>query len=452
VYAGHFGYHKTLKLLTRHYWWPQVKTAVSEYVSGCVSCQANKSAHSLPTGKLQPLPIPDGKWHTVTVDFVTHLPVTDNGKDAICVFCDKLTKMVHLVPTVSSVDAAGTAKLFVQNVWRLHGLPHTLVSDRGTQFDSKLFREIMEHLQVKQAMSSAYHPQTDGQTERVNRVMQEVLRHYVNPLQTDWDVWLPAVEFAINNSVHTGTKETPFFLNYGVHPLTPLSLQSPAERAKASKVPAAAKFTADMQAAVARAKQCLQGAQDRMKSVADKRRADHTVAVGDLVWLDSRNIAVKHTGSRKLLPRRLGPFKVVKQINPVAFRLELPATMEKVHPVFHVSLLMPYKDGGRAQPPPPPVVMEDGVEEFEVEAVLGHRYTGKKLQYLIKFKGYGHEQNEWLPKNHLTCDELVQEYLDSPAYQRSTVKIQQQAQRRQTKPAPVHVPQTRVLRPRKTNK
>jgi hypothetical protein len=143
---------------------------------------------------------------------------------------------------------------------------------------------------------------------------------------------------------------------------------------------------------------------------------------------------------------------VVKQINPVAFRLELPATMEKVHPVFHVSLLMPYKDGGRAQPPPPPVVMEDGVEEFEVEAVLGHRYTGKKLQYLIKFKGYGHEQNEWLPKNHLTCDELVQEYLDSPAYQRSTVKIQQQAQRRQTKPAPVPVPQTRVLRPRKTNK
>jgi hypothetical protein len=256
------------------------------------------------------------------------------------------------------------------------------------------------------------------------------------------------VEFAINNAVHSSTKETPFFLNYGVHPLTPLSMQSPTARAKASKVPAAAKFTADMQAAVARAKQCMQGAQDRMKAVADKRRADHTVAVGDMVWLDSRNIALKHTGSRKLLPRRLGPFKVVKEINPVAFRLQLPATMKKVHPVFHVSLLTPFKDGGRQQPSPPPVVLEDGVEEFEVEAVTGHRYSGKRLQYLIKFKGYGHEQNEWLPKSHLSCDELVQEYLDSPAYQRSVAKIQQKAQRRQPVHAPVPIPATRVLRPR----
>jgi hypothetical protein len=300
---------------------------------------------------------------------------------------------------------------------------------------------------VKQAMSSADHPQTDGQTERVNRVMQEVLRHYVNPLQTDWDVWLPSAEFAINNSVHSGTQETPFFLNYGVHPLTPLSMLSPAERIKASKIPAAVKFTAGMQAAVARAKQCLQGAHDRMKATADKRRTEHTVTVGDMVWLDSRNIAVKHTGSRKLLPRKLGPFKVVKQINPVAFRLELPATMAKVHPVFHASLLFPYKDGGRKQPAPPPVVLEDGAEEFEVEAVLGHRYTGKKLQYLIKFKGYGHEHNEWLPKSHLSCDELVQEYLESPAYQRSTAKIQQKAQHKQ--PTHAHVPPKRVLRSRK---
>ena len=138
---------------------------------------------------------------------------------------------------------------------------------------------------------------------------------------------------------------------------------------------------------------------------------------------------------------------MVKQINPVAFRLELPATMAKLHPVFHISLLTPYKDGGRNQPTPPAVVLEDRVKEFEVEAVLGHRYAGRKqLQYLIKFKGYGHEYNEWLPQSHLNCDELVQEYLASPAYQRSTVKIQQKAQRRQSTVA--HVP-ARVLRRRK---
>jgi hypothetical protein len=126
-----------------------------------------------------------------------------------------------------------------------------------------------------------------------------------------------------------------------------------------------------------------------MKAVADKRRVDHHIAVGDKVWLDSRNIAVKHTGSRKLLPRRLGPFTVLQQINPVAFKLQLPAAMAKLHPVFHVSLLTPFSDGGRGQATPAPIILEDGGEEFEVEAVLGHRYVGrKKLQYLIKFKGY----------------------------------------------------------------
>ena len=433
VYAGHFGLHKTLKLVTRQFWWPHIKQAVSTYIKGCVCCQANKSAHSHPPGKLQPLPIPDGKWATVTVDFVTQLPETDSGHDAICVFCDKLTKMVHLVPTVTAVTAQQTAQLFVQHVWRLHGMPSVLVSDRGTQFDSELFREIMRLLEVKQAMSSSYHPQTDGQTERVNRVMEEVLRHYVNPTQTDWDKFLPCVEFAINNAVHSGTQETPFFLNYGVHPHTPLSLQSPVQRAVQCRLPAAVKFTADMHGALAKAKRCLQAAQDRMKLHADQRRAEHSIAVKDMVWLSSKNIAVKHTGARKLGPKWLGPFEVVQRINPVAFKLALPPTMARVHPVFHVSLLKPYVDGGRAQAPPAPVILEDGDMEFEVEAVMGHRYVGKgkKLQYLVKFSGYGPEHNEWLPVSHLSCDDLVQEYLNSPAYHRSTEKIAQQQSTKQ---------------------
>jgi hypothetical protein len=438
AYAGHFGFHKTLKLITRHYWWPHIKESVATYIKGCVSCQANKSAHSLPHGKLQPLPIPDGKWHTVTVDFVTHLPETATGYTAICVFCDKLTKMVHLVPSHDQATAHQTAHMFLQHVWRLHGLPARVISDRGTQFDSALFREIMQALQVTQAMSSAYHPETDGQTERVNRVMQEVLRHYVNPLQTDWDQWLPCVEFAINNSVHSGTKETPFFLNYGIHPSTPLSMQTPAQRAARSRLPAAVKFTADMTAALDRAKRCLQAAQDRMKAQADRKRTDLQFSVGDQVWLDSKNIAVQHTGSRKLMPRRLGPFKVASRIGAVAYKLELPPTMKRLHPVFHVSLLTPYVDGGRAQPPPPPVLLADDDLDFEVEAVIGHKYVGRsnKLQYLIKFKGYGHEHNEWLPVSHLSCPELLEEYLASPAYQRSAVKITQRAAKKAVKQAP----------------
>jgi hypothetical protein len=457
VYAGHFGFHKTLKLITRHYWWPHIKQYVATYIKGCVSCQANKSAHSLPHGKLQPLPIPDGKWHTVTVDFVTHLPETAAGHTAICVFCDKLTKMVHLVPTHDQATAHQTAHMFLQHVWRLHGLPARVISDRGPQFDSALFRDIMQSLQVTQAMSSAYHPETDGQTERVNRVMQEVLRHYVNPLQTDWDQWLPCVEFAINNSVHSGTKETPFFLNYGIHPSTPLSMQTPAQRAARSRLPAAVKFTADMTAALDRAKRCLQAAQDRMKAQADRQRSDLELSVGDLVWLDSKNIAVQHTGSRKLMPRRLGPFKVVSRIGAVAYKLEFPPTMQRLHPVFHVSLLTPYVDGGRTQPPPAPVILANDDLEFEVEAVLGHRYVGRsnKLQYLIKFQGYGHEHNEWLPVSHLNCPDLLHEYLSSPAYTRSAVKVTQRVSKKAAKaqsvsPAPVASPPLRRSQ-RRTN-
>ena len=414
---------------------------MAQYITGCASCQACKSAHSFPAGKLQPLPIPDGKWDCVTVDFVTQLPVTDAGYDAVAVFCDKLSKMVHLAPTHSEVTAQQTAHLFMQHVWRLHGTPARLISDRGTQFSAALFREIMTQLGVQQSMSSAFHPETDGQTERVNRVMEEVLRHYVNPVQSDWDRWLPCVEFAINNAVHSSTKETPFFLNYGIHPHTPLSRMTPAQKQAHSRLPAAVKFTVDMQAALAKAKKCLQAAQDSMKAYADKRRSELTLKVGDMVWLDSKNIVVKHNGSRKLMPKRLGPFKVVQEVNPVAFKLELPPTMARVHPVFHVSLLSPFVDGGRERAEPAPIILDDGDLEYEVEAVLGHRFVGKKLQYLVKFLGYGHEHNEWLHVSHLSCDDLLKEYLSSPAYQRSKQKIEAKQQKKQQKAAKAARPQ-----------
>jgi transposase InsO family protein len=189
---------------------------------------------------LLPLPIPDGKWEVVTVDFVVSLPRTASGFDAVCVFVDKLTKMCHLCPTTSEATAEDTAKLFVDYVWRYHGLPRKLVSDRGTQFVSSVFRGICSLLHINQGLSSAFHPESDGQTERLNMVMEETLRHYVNPTQDDWDRWLAVVEFALNNSVHSSTQATPFFLNYGRHPNTPLSLQTP--RMKSATVPSAVKL------------------------------------------------------------------------------------------------------------------------------------------------------------------------------------------------------------------
>lgn len=435
VYAGHFGLHKTLKLVARQFWWPHMKDQIASYVGGCDACQRNKSAHIKPAGPLKPLPIPDGKWDVVTVDFVVQLPKTKSDYDAICVFVDKLTKMVHLCPTKTDVGAEDTAKLFMQNVWRLHGLPHTLISDRGTQFTSKLFKQVCELLGVQQALSSAFHPQSDGQTERTNRVMEEVLRHYVNPSQDDWDEYLPCVEFAINNSVHMGTNQTPFFLNYGVHPSTPLSRMAPALRSavKAATLPFAAKFTADMHSAVAKAKQCLEAAQQRQKAYADTKRSPVTIKVGDKVLLSARNIAVKHNGSTKLMPKFIGPFTVARQVNEVAFKLDLPPVLSKLHPVFHASLLKPYTEGGRVQPPPLPELSEDGELEFEVEKIIGHRRSGRTVQYLIKWLGYGHEHNEYVPARNLNCPDLLQEYMQSPAYLRSKIKVTKKQQKQAVK-------------------
>ena len=432
-YSGHGGFHKTQRAVTRQFWWPHLSKDIAEYVQSCDLCQRNKSAHTKPAGKLLPLPIPDGKWEVVTVDFVVSLPQTAKGFDAICVFVDKLTKMCHLCPTTSEATAGDTAQLFVDYVWRYHGLPRKIISDRGTQFTSSMFRDICSLLNIEQGLSSAFHPESDGQTERLNRTMEEVLRHYVNPTQDDWDRWLPVVEFALNNSVHSSTGTTPFFLNYGRHPHTPLSLQTP--RMRSASVPSAVKFTADMYDALVKAKKCLQAAQQRQKAYADTKRSELQLLPGTKVMLKAENIAVKHNGSRKLMGKWLGPFPVTRQINSVAYELRLPPTMARVHPVFHVSLLKPYrapKDASRRHRPPPPIVLDDG-PEHEVEAVLAHRYVGKKLQYLIKFKGYDHVYDEWLPPSQLHCDELLQEYLASPAYARSTDKIRSTKAKKQAK-------------------
>jgi hypothetical protein len=259
-------------------------------------------------------------------------------------------------------------------------------------------------------MSTAFHPQSDGQTERVNQVLEAMLRHYVGPLQDNWDELLPLAEFAINNSHHEGLRETPFFLNYGQHPIAPGSL---VQLERYYKVPAAKSFTARMHEALQSAKASLRLAADRYKSNADRHRRDVTLEVGQSVLLNAKNIHLRHQGTRKLLPRWLGPFKVLERVGPVAYRLELPASLP-VHPVFHVSLLQTYRSDGRTQPPPPPAEV-DGAVEYEVEELLHHRITGTKRpkrMFLVKWKGFGPENSTWEPESHLTnAPDILRRYL-----------------------------------------
>jgi hypothetical protein len=221
-YSGHFGKHKVLHQINQNFWWPGWRKDVESYVFGCLVCLRNKAQTVKKVGLLQPLSIPSFKWESVSMDFITQLPVTKTGYDAIAVFVDRLTKMVHFAPTYTDCSARDVARLINDTVFKHHGLPSELISDRDPRFTSEFWTELTRLLGTKLKMSTAFHPQTDGQTERSNGVLEDYLRHYISPSQDDWDEWLPQAEFSVNNAWQESIKNTLFMLNFGQQPRTPL--------------------------------------------------------------------------------------------------------------------------------------------------------------------------------------------------------------------------------------
>ena len=397
-YSGHKGIAKTMDLLRRDYWWPCMKKDVTQFVTTCAACQRNKARNQKPGGLLQPLPIPQERWHSVSMDFITGLPVTAKGYDSIYVVLDRLTKMAHFIPCTKDISALETAQLYVDHVYKLHGAPLEIISDRDTKFQSAFWQGLVALLGTKHKMSSAFHPQTDGGTERLNRVLEEYLRAFVGPDQSDWDKWLGLAEFAYNNSKQASTGYTPFYLNYGYHPRTPSTPKpSPSERN-----PTAVEIAQTIDQAVKQAKQLLHAAQQAQQTQANRSRRDLSFQVGQQVLLSTKNIKLKTPGTQKLLPKYVGPFKVLAKAGPVAYKLHLPDCMQ-MHPVFHVSLLTEYKEGGRYQPPPPEIVFDDSIW-FPIDKILDERRVGraKKKQYLCKFTGYGSEWNQWCDEKDVT--------------------------------------------------
>ena len=186
-YKGHPGVKKTCKAIERLYWWLTIHDDVQAFVRTCHSCQINKSTTQKPAGLLQPLPVPHRRWGSVSVDLITALPETRKGNTAIVVFCDRLSKMVHIASCRTQIDAVEFVELFKHEIFRLHGLPYELVSDRDTRFTSHYMQEVCRLMSIKQSMSTASHPLSDGQTERSNRTLEEMLRHFVGPVHDDWD-------------------------------------------------------------------------------------------------------------------------------------------------------------------------------------------------------------------------------------------------------------------------
>ena len=251
--------------------------------------------------------------------------------------------MVRLAPCHDETSSEKFAGIFLDAVFKSHGLPREIVSDRDPRFVSAVWQTLMQRLRVTHAMSSSYRPQTDGQTERVNRVLEDMLRHYIDPTLTNWDTLLPLVEFAINDSYHESIKAVPFVLNYGKRPNLPLDLVLRGEENRSTSVTGDS-LAETIHSVVKAAKICLEAAQQRQKAYYDKNVSDLKADVGTQVMLSTKNIKIKMKGTSKLLPRWIGPFTVIKKINNVAFKLELPESL-KIHPVFHSSLLKLYVPG-----------------------------------------------------------------------------------------------------------
>ena len=335
------------------------------------------------------------------------LPVS-KGYTAILVVVDRLTKMAHFIPTVNEVDAPFTAQLYLDNVYKLHGLPQDLVSDRGSVFTSRFWTRLLQLIGVKRNLSTAYHPQSDGQTERVNQVMEQYLRLYCDYQQDDWASLLPLAEFAYNNSVHSTTKSSPFFANYGYHPRSlPDSITTtsvvPAAEALASKLSEIHKSLGEN---IESANAAYQKHYNR------KVLPQPDLPAGTKVWLRCAHMATQRPSS-KLDHTRLGPFEIIGKVGTRAYKLQLPPTM-KIHPVFHVSLLEPaHQDTipGRTREPSPPVVVSNN-EEYEIESILSRRVRHGRVEYLVHWKGYGIEDRTWeSTKNLAHCRDLVNEFL-----------------------------------------
>lgn len=410
--AGHPGILKTIELISRDYIWIGLRSDVEIYVNGCAVCQRTKGTNRLPTGTLKTLEVSTTPWSEISMDFIEQLPKSSKY-DSILVIVDRLTKWAIFIPTTTTLTSSGLAELILDRLISQHGLPNAIVSDRGSKFTSKLWRYLMSRLGIQLRLSTAFHPQTDGQTERVNQVLEQYLRIFTSYNQDDWSSLLPQASLAYNNSIHSATKFTPFYSNFGYHPRWVNELVS----SNTTEIPEGVRIASSI---IDIHKQCSHNIAEVNKLYAksyDKKRLVHPpYRKGDQVMLSMENIRTLRP-MKKLDLRQSGPFTITETIGTHAYRLQLPNTM-KVHNVFHASLLRPYTTAsypGQSIEPPPPVETADNVLEYEVAAVIDSRNNARtgRLEYLVEWLGYEgtDEHVGWEPKYHLEGSvELINDF------------------------------------------
>ena len=426
---GHFGISKTYSRLVSGFFAPRLLKQVKSYIRHCPRCAINKIVYDKPHGTLQPIRTPPEPLHTLTMDFVVGLPSTTcfgHGEelfDCILSITCKFSKVVRLVIGKTTYSAVEWATCYWTHVYPDWGFPHGIISDRDPKFLSEFWRHLFQKAETKLLVSTAYHPQSDGQSEKTNQTVEIALRHYIAAHQRDWPEHLPAIQAAINTSVSKATNYTPLQLLYGITPRHALDFF----KGNLYNSKSTAELWAENRTIMRRdAADSIAHAQEEMKRYKDPKQKPLSFAKGDRVYLrlstgkNSSGYTLPSSIKPKISQQRAGPFKVLERSGQNAYKLQLPPTWH-IHDVISVVYLDPApreKDPfDRTLPPPPPVVKnaDDPDAEWEIEAVVNKRVrkSGRvgKVQYLLRYAGWGADYDEWRDEDELsTCAELVEEY------------------------------------------
>ncbi|KAL1534042.1 hypothetical protein AAHA92_31446 [Salvia divinorum] len=397
LYTAHPGSTKMYQDLKGAFWWDGMKRDIASFVEKCLACQQVKALHQRPYGKLQPLEIPEWKWEHIAIDFVTGLPKTRQGNTAIWVIIDRLTKSAHFIPIPVTHGSDKLARIYVKEIIRLHGVPVTITSDRDTRFTSRFWISLQRELGTRLNFSTAFHPQTDGQSERTIQTLEDMLRAVVLDRGENWEAVLPLIEFAYNNSFQATINMAPYEALYGRKCRSPLYWDEVGERRIRGP-----DSVEEMIEIVGRIRQRIKEAQDRQKSYADVRRTDLQFNAGDKVFLKvspSKGIT-RFCVKGKLKPRYVGPYEILENVGPVAYRLALPPSFRHVHNVFHVSQLRKYVfDPKHVIHQEEMILNPDLSYKEKPEAILDRKVQELRNKAIVSvkvlWKHHGYEEATW---------------------------------------------------------
>ncbi|QRV94990.1 Retrovirus-related Pol polyprotein from transposon [Ceratobasidium sp. AG-Ba] len=405
--GAHAGNARTYNRVCATYYWPNMAKQVEHFVNTCDVCQKTKPKRHGKIGYLQPIPIPEQPFEVITLDFIMDLP-DSKGFNAILVIVDKLTRYAHFVPCTTNINEVETAELFRDHIWSHYGLPRQIISDRDSRWTGAFWDHLTSILGIKRALTTAHHPQADGQTEVMNQTLEIMLRSYVDDTKSNWKELLPALAFSYNTSVHSATKQTPAFLLRGYEPLRPSHLLAQiSERIPRIESELAESFSEQIQATRNKAKNAIRIAQVYQEKSYNKGRNFVQFHEGDQVMINLKTLELQKRKGRKLNQIYDGPFEVMEQLSPVTYRLRLPEEYS-MHPVFNIAHLEKYSRseeyGKRAYKP-----LQRGLEEdndvYEVEKIVDEGWQKKGRRkvhiYRIRWVGYGPEEDQWITANKL---------------------------------------------------